>query len=894
MITYEKLVYEQKLISPSVAEFLFNLNDDMGIRMLRSPTKWPRTAYNICLLYSALIQAFVIGKALNESNTDENFTIEDLKISRSALDSLKTYWDVDEKSDLADELSAISFLISWCNCGIDEIIGDQNAISPITSAYSKYRSQASLGMLTEEQFLNFIKALPLLRYTTLDLKEQRIIFDTDKEHIETKCVPFITFWDEQVSHTVAKQTDNCYVFTSVDTSNSYDELIFNGIQLNSLSADKPKTKSFRRNVTENESLKALCKIVGIKADWFPLENSCCDLAFLTTLTEAFTSVVQMYWETNRKKLRTLDTAEKMCMLYEGSELYSEVSEKIREKKSIEKDCEKTFKKELKEDLTEAEIKNFFMELFVNYGVYKSLYCLFRDGDKGNDSSGLFDMFMEYFKEKAVIDEEQKQAYTELCNNTIKQHEFKLEKITRKDCPRYVNRVREIEAEWRAYYALKAAGLTAEKLFTDREEILSIDNYLDMLRSSESDYKESLTEVLQLLNVFYGSLVDLETSFNEEEYLKKIELNKKSIYNLSIEQLFDIFIETVKKSQDNKIISELLGRKKICDWKKIEDYRDDILSAFENKDSSVNEEQNLNKYVFVSYAHLDQQRVKDFVTRWKKLGYDIYWDKERFSNDPGSDWKAEAIKAIKNPSCSAVFWFLSKNVVNSEQILTEIEVAEDQLSERGLPPQKFIIPINLEDELPETYLKPAANDENNPTRHFAGAFRRILRYDDVICAGYTEYEIIENCLKKRLIDDNDDSLQVEKLKLNSAQLEILNFFAFLKYNDEVGNWKNGDGLAEHFEKHPDNDNQCVFPMVISVKETKVKRDKITMAAYEVITGKERQNRNFNYILTSKQLNTDEYYYLPNIKNAAASDGSWVVEPFLVPHDLFSKQKPEDTK
>ena len=153
--------------------------------------------------------------------------------------------------------------------------------------------------------------------------------------------------------------------------------------------------------------------------------------------------------------------------------------------------------------------------------------------------------------------------------------------------------------------------------------------------------------------------------------------------------------------------------------------------------------------------------------------------------------------------------------------------------------------------------------------------------------------METCLKERLVDDNDDSFQLEKRALSDTALEILNFYAFLKYNTEDC-WMTKEKLIKHLEENPDNDNKCIFPMIISVKETKIKRDKITLAGYEVIKGKDQQKGNGSYILSSKRLNADDYFFIPNPQNSSASDGSWVVEPFLIPHDLFSKQKPEDTK
>ncbi len=870
MITYEKLVNEEKLISPSVADFLFNLNDTNGAKMLRSPARWPRTAYNICLLYSSLIQAFVIGKALDRSNKEENFTVKDLNISETAKKAFEDYWTVDSNKDLADELSVISFLMSWCNCGMDEIIGEKNAIIPISAAYSEYISHTSRGSLTEEQFINFLRALPLLRYTELDLDEQKITFNTGTEHIETKCVPFISFWDEKAAHTVAQKTTNCYVFTSVSSSDVRDELVFNSVQLNSRSSDKPRTKRFRRKVAKNESLKALCRVVGIEAEWFPIEESWCDLAFLFRIRKITASVVTSFWKKNMNRYAQKTEIERIKHMFKGSDLY----EKISTSNNI---------------TGKEQLESFFLELFINHGVYKSMYSLFQDDESANDSSSVFEMYMDNFVKEKILDDAQKNIYVSLCNSIIDQHRFKLEKIVEKGSPKYKKRCYEIEAEWRAYYVLKAAGLCVEKLFADQEEILSIDDYCDMLKNPSTTLQEDLCEILKLLIGFYGGLLEIGNTYDETSYSNAIRMLNETTRNFSMEQLFDKLIRIADNSRSNPIIENLLGRPEICSVEKLKDYRDDIISTLKVSETNENVPQNTNKYIFVSYAHEDKERVKHFVENWKSLGYDIYWDEERFKK--GTNWKLRASEAIKSNLCAGVFWFLSKNMVYSEAIRDEIEWTEAEIEKRNIPQEQFLVPINLEDILPEEYLKKPSNNVSNPNYVCAKKFRKILCYDDVISIDYKETEELNNCLKEHLCFDNDDSPEIENRNYNAPELVIMNFYAFLKYGNPGMSWLTDD---KYFNVHPDNDVTCVFPMVISVKETQIKRDKITLAGYEIITGKGREKKKTNYILSSKRLNADEYYCIPNCKHASADDGSWIIEPFLVPHDFFSNSAPEDNQ
>ena len=78
------------------------------------------------------------------------------------------------------------------------------------------------------------------------------------------------------------------------------------------------------------------------------------------------------------------------------------------------------------------------------------------------------------------------------------------------------------------------------------------------------------------------------------------------------------------------------------------------------------------------------------------------------------------------------------------------------------------------------------------------------------------------------------------------------------------------------------------MLASVRETRIKRDNITVIGYEIIRGKGRANKPSNYILSSKKLAVDEYYCLPNYKTVG-ENCSWMVEPLLISYDKFMGEK-----
>ena len=119
--------------------------------------------------------------------------------------------------------------------------------------------------------------------------------------------------------------------------------------------------------------------------------------------------------------------------------------------------------------------------------------------------------------------------------------------------------------------------------------------------------------------------------------------------------------------------------------------------------------------------------------------------------------------------------------------------------------------------------------------------------------------------------------------DQVYLQIANFLAFLKYGNNY-EWQELDAIDEYFNKDKGDTSYCVFPMVASVRETRIKRDNITVIGHEIIRGKGRANRGANYILSSKKLSVEEYYCVPNYKTVG-ENCSWMVEPLLISHEKF---------
>ncbi|MCM1189245.1 MAG: TIR domain-containing protein [bacterium] len=76
-----------------------------------------------------------------------------------------------------------------------------------------------------------------------------------------------------------------------------------------------------------------------------------------------------------------------------------------------------------------------------------------------------------------------------------------------------------------------------------------------------------------------------------------------------------------------------------------------------------------KYIFISYAHKDNDRVYPIVERLAEMGYRIWYDE---GIDPGSEWPETIAEHLNN--CEVCIAFLSENYLNSHNCRREINFA----------------------------------------------------------------------------------------------------------------------------------------------------------------------------------------------------------------------------
>ncbi len=76
-----------------------------------------------------------------------------------------------------------------------------------------------------------------------------------------------------------------------------------------------------------------------------------------------------------------------------------------------------------------------------------------------------------------------------------------------------------------------------------------------------------------------------------------------------------------------------------------------------------------KYVFISYAHLDSHAVYPIILKFTQQGYNVWYDE---GIEPGIEWPEEIANALSSSSLFLVF--ITPNSVNSENVRNEINFA----------------------------------------------------------------------------------------------------------------------------------------------------------------------------------------------------------------------------
>ncbi len=883
---YEDLVNE-KLLSPSIAELLV---DERKRQVSLRSTSYLSLAFNAGLLYTVLVQAYVLARSIKEEEK-----VSDLGYSSTILNNIKDTWSMDcqtEHDFREGKLWVFSFLMQCAREGKTELL-EKDSLD-ILKVVNKALDEANKNTrkrnapLTEEELLAYLKSLSLLRNTEIDWENMRFIFNTNETVCEIDCQPFICFWNNRQNTRSDVRTNNCYVIISAKKSKQAGELCVSMLPLGSKDSTL-KSKQVSWQASHNETIRMILKSLEIPNDWLAIEECWCDLAFIRRLADTVKIVLPKYWNIKGSDKKSLDIRDKLIELFEDQAIQISLSAKKGTNKKI----------------VISDLDNVLFGLFINHGIFKTMRDMFDDPNAHNatNSEKLFMLFLD-----ALVTNEEKQQYLSECDHSITLHINALKaKVPYENSPQFRIRSREIKAEWHAYTILKAAGIQADNLFADKESIYSIDDYYNMIRNPQTTPVDDLKQVLHLLIEIYGALLNnldpkainrVKQSYSgyvridEDKYYSDIQRIRSEIENETLECLFERFSSIVEKSANNMLVKHILGREHICDLGLIRAFQNDIRDELEKQNKEVlkpSDAQQIplesNKKIFISYSHEDKDKVQVFVDHWLAKGFNVYIDEERFKN--GVSWLTTAQKAIRE-ECAVFVLFVSKHSVVSNAVRAELDCAKEAAVQKYIGDQsmidRFVQLVNLDEKMTVSKLLKdiILHDPDNLHKDIAHDLQETLLGINKFST-LQDLHSLDNEIREILEYQPPNKEKIRDIQYTDLEQRIAKFYTFLKYGDgEDSDWttENIDNYFHGIDESAPSLSNCIYPIVASMKETRIHRDNITMVGYETVNGGGDKGTHINYILTSRPLmSPDDYYCIP-IRERVGDDCSWMVVPLLI--------------
>lgn len=836
-----------------------------------------RQAQGVLRLYFGLIQAYCF--ALAQSHDE---TLAELELPDKLLGKIKKVWNVEKKSAISSMGELFSYFSVSTQSGVAAIFTDAANlyVKKIHRAFTELsgNSRADLTLISREDFLDFLDSLPLLKTTSFSKETLQLTFHLPNETLSIKASPFISFlsFDKSpVGEAVDSFRNSCYVLVSVSEGDAKNELIFDTMRISERHDAQDQCRLCRR-VDSNENLALLCDTANLKTSFYSTDDCLCDLKFLNVMVEATQIVLADYLGIKDLYHQNQNIKNRLLGILEDTEKYRAVLE-------------------VQETVKFSQLNDILFDLFLTEGLFKTVLCIVhnRNGDRSATSLKMFLRYLDALTSMGVISKSEVPSIIAMCDEKIADASKRLDKIISKDSPglqrAYQKRVDEIQAEWRTFYILHAAGIKKDNLFADVETILSIDDYYDMIGNEATTLEYDLMRVLRTLCVFYGTLLKLSTPFDEKKFFKYARRVVRD-YNLAdhtLETLFDALIRIANACETSKNIEEMLGRKQLGDSapKCLEYFKENLLGRRKDCFMGVEDTNGTTSScdIFISYAHEDVKKVKPVVTALTNMGLRVFFDETDIHIS--DDWIEIAEKAMEQDRCKMVVSFFSRNSVGKKAVRHEIEHADlwrkNKYPDDEGKQRRFLVVVNLEDDLVGDYLPDVAHKDAN--------FERRKHARKIADCVSTESIFIKNtdhiAAKVQEVYDelsDSDGKVIPRQELDAYKLEIANLYAYFKTGDPQH--KSVEDLQKLFNETELDSAKCIFPIVASVKESKIKRDNIAIVGYELIRGKGRGKPHSSQILTSRTLEITDYYCIPKYRNSHEFK-RWMVEPLLIRCDRF---------
>lgn len=840
-------IEKRNLVSQSLFKLLLGDPDDYEAPILQT-LSLPKLMYDICIFYSSLIQMRLTNLAISKTTTVYSFCGNGTKRMLSSM------WNGDDK--ISSEMVVFSFLVDCIREDVDPEAFCESSITSIRDSgeiYDRFLKISSVWNIEEykTRFISLLESLPLLSTTEIDVEEQKIRFN-DQEWVDMMPFMFI-------------MNNHLFLTSSVSAGEQNNQIALNLYECNCPDED-PDENVVRVTVYNNEYMTMLCSAFELKTVWYDQEEYLGNCTFVVRLSEVLASAVQE------------DIASAVGIQMDIMPYVRDYFTNSAIRASLDKYHFGIDHNGVCGDNNYA-LQNIFMGLIVMHGAFYTTHDLVLVGvNLGNtscvpsptdttdrsyaDSEALFLKIIDVIKAKGYSTLDVQECVDE-CMNDIETHLDQLKGIVPVNTRAFQIRADHIHAEHMSRCILQLLGVDRDNLFTDQETMLSIHDFLDMIHNRNADIPSIFRRVISFVIKFYSTVTGIYR-----------EVPNDCTPADAVRILRDYCIEV----SDNRRLTDAIGRN-ICDTRILDKY----IRNLEMIDSWNGDGVRMipNRYFMISYAHNDSEFVKETVRKLREQGYNIHIDEDRF--DIGDHWKHRFISEINNENCVGVLAFLSKTSVRRKSIAYELQSSDNYSKNRGLSPEdayRFVIHINM---------------EKTPISDWMGklVFSSDARMTD---EWMNANECMEYLNRDKIFIDADDSLirnlepvlrsrtsggikEPDIKTMNPAELAAESFLTFLKTGRFL--WLNNKSIIEHASLTIDASdiNHCVFPLLLSVKETRIKRDSITILSYDLLNGKSGKDSVNRVMLSSSNILADDYYCIPNIKSCGEC-GEWMANPLLV--------------
>ena len=875
-----QIIENENLVSADLLKLMFG-NYKSKYSPLQRIQSLPMVSHDVCVFYSAVIQMCVLESAKKQSKT-----IRTLYKGKNFGKTMIDLWH-DGETDLETESNAVSFIknamSAMKNDGRLFGPGLYDALNQTARDYNNLMNKDVYVHDTQDHFLDLLRNLPLLREIRIADNGTAVIGNE-----VLVCSPFLMVRDKKL-----------YITTSAMKGECNTQLFLNQREMNSPEAGTVLYKEFF--ITDSEDHSMFCQILELDVRWYDQKQYLGNCIYVVNLAEMLSfSLCKAITERYKKKGRGVPNNILSDLKY-----YFRYSPIYRDLEALEKKSAfsvNTYGEIFYSDnrLRTSTLSNIMMGFIIKYGAFITIHDFFFDGsskllrekDDRNDNYGeisskkiFYKYSVPFIAKKYLSDEKEAWPIVKKYRQIIREHLSQLEKIVQKEDEAYLIRSDYIRAEQRTCCIIDMMGMNQENIFTNQESLLSLQDYCDMVFNKTSTPLDMMHKLTTFLVDFYGTITH-----------KTMEIRRREKPYQYIEDFKDYCSTTL-----NGRMKDMTGRE-ICDLKTLQKYIDLFdddsikwgIDGARRHDSLA--------YFFVSYCHRDLNIVSSIINKLEKKGFKFRHDGMKKGIDEqfkiGSNWKQEAQKLIFDERCQGVLLFVSKNSVCSQSVYDELVNAERRAENDNLDSDDpFIFKINLDDRVEFDWVRTfrvsdcEGMDVPDPQKavEVAHQFGDHLNNKEIYATAATLERLSDNMMVREDNYAERTGAAIDFDSLNPSELYLLSYLYFLKSGnyrlfstndsdsrkavlnlDKGLDWNGGPFSVYH----------CIYPLLISVKETRVKRDRVTILSYSIINGKKNSLSSDKVMLTSDNVYADDYYCIPNV-HSSHECGEWISNPVLVP-------------